>query len=187
MSRGPCREHARSRESRPIQRLSAHATRRENVYRHEWQLGDLLIWNNCGVMHRVIPYDPDSGRMMHRTTCTGSNGSRASRGPTDEWARNCRGRLRSSRAAPAASAARRSSSSWKKAPRSSSRTWMPRAARSWRRSSARRPPSSRPTSPTRIRSRRSSISPWRDSAGSTSCSTTPGSPTRCSAPFWTPT
>ena len=54
-----------------IQRLSAHATRRENVYRHEWQLGDLIIWNNCGVMHRVIPYDPDSGRMMHRTTLYG--------------------------------------------------------------------------------------------------------------------
>jgi alpha-ketoglutarate-dependent taurine dioxygenase len=54
-----------------IQRLNAHTTRRENVYRHEWQIGDLIIWNNCGVMHRVIPYDANSGRMMHRTTLYG--------------------------------------------------------------------------------------------------------------------
>ena len=54
-----------------IERLGAHATRRENVYRHEWQIGDLIIWNNCGVTHRVIPYDPNSGRLMHRTTLHG--------------------------------------------------------------------------------------------------------------------
>jgi alpha-ketoglutarate-dependent taurine dioxygenase len=40
-------------------------------YRHEWQDGDLVIWNNCGVVHRVIPYDRDSGRAMHRTSIAG--------------------------------------------------------------------------------------------------------------------
>jgi alpha-ketoglutarate-dependent taurine dioxygenase len=54
-----------------VERLSAHTTRRENVYRHEWQMGDVIIWDNCGVMHRVIPYDRDSGRLMHRTTLCG--------------------------------------------------------------------------------------------------------------------
>ncbi|TMA30529.1 MAG: TauD/TfdA family dioxygenase [Deltaproteobacteria bacterium] len=54
-----------------LERLTAHATRPENVYRHEWQIGDLVLWNNCGVMHRVIPYDPNSGRLMHRTTLYG--------------------------------------------------------------------------------------------------------------------
>jgi len=54
-----------------VERLSAHATRREIVYRHEWQLGDLLIWDNCGVMHRAIPYDAKSGRLMHRTVLSG--------------------------------------------------------------------------------------------------------------------
>jgi alpha-ketoglutarate-dependent taurine dioxygenase len=59
-------------ESRSLlQKLNAHATRREIVYRHEWKLGDLLMWDNCGVMHRVIPYDPNSGRLMHRTTLYG--------------------------------------------------------------------------------------------------------------------
>jgi alpha-ketoglutarate-dependent taurine dioxygenase len=54
-----------------IERLGAHTTRPENVYRHEWRVGDLVMWNNCGVMHRVIPYDPGSGRMLHRTTLYG--------------------------------------------------------------------------------------------------------------------
>jgi alpha-ketoglutarate-dependent taurine dioxygenase len=53
------------------EKLTAHATRRELVYRHEWQVGDLVIWDNCGTMHRVIPYDPASGRMLHRTTLHG--------------------------------------------------------------------------------------------------------------------
>lgn len=54
-----------------IAKLTAHATRRENVYRHEWQMGDLLMWDNCGVMHRAVRYDADSGRLMHRTVLHG--------------------------------------------------------------------------------------------------------------------
>jgi alpha-ketoglutarate-dependent taurine dioxygenase len=54
-----------------IERLRAHTTRPENVYQHQWQLGDLVMWDNCGVMHRVTPYEPDSGRLMHRTTLHG--------------------------------------------------------------------------------------------------------------------
>jgi alpha-ketoglutarate-dependent taurine dioxygenase len=41
------------------------------VYRHEWQEGDLVVWNNCGALHRVIPYRVDSGRTMHRTSVSG--------------------------------------------------------------------------------------------------------------------
>jgi len=55
-----------------VERLTAHATRGENVYRHEWRVGDLLMWDNCGVMHRAIPYAADSGRMMHRTVLRGT-------------------------------------------------------------------------------------------------------------------
>jgi len=54
-----------------VAKLTAQASRREIVYRHEWQVGDLVVWDNCGTMHRVIPYDPMSGRMMHRTTLFG--------------------------------------------------------------------------------------------------------------------
>ena len=43
----------------------------ERVYRHEWTVGDLVIWDNRGVMHRACPYDPASARDMHRTTLSG--------------------------------------------------------------------------------------------------------------------
>jgi len=41
------------------------------VYWHEWAPGDLLIWDNTGVLHRAEPYPLDSGRVMHRTTLLG--------------------------------------------------------------------------------------------------------------------
>jgi alpha-ketoglutarate-dependent taurine dioxygenase len=47
------------------------ATQPEFIYRHEWALGDLLIWDNTGVIHHVEPYPLDSGRLMHRTTLMG--------------------------------------------------------------------------------------------------------------------
>lgn len=52
-------------------RLCEWATQPQYVYSHEWQLGDLLIWDNTGTLHRVVPYPLDSGRMMHRTTLFG--------------------------------------------------------------------------------------------------------------------
>jgi alpha-ketoglutarate-dependent taurine dioxygenase len=51
--------------------LLARATRPERVYRHEWQVGDMVIWDNRGVLHRACPYDPSSARDMHRTTLHG--------------------------------------------------------------------------------------------------------------------
>ena len=39
--------------------------------RHTWSKGDLAIWDNCGSLHRALPYSPDSGRRMHRTTVAG--------------------------------------------------------------------------------------------------------------------
>lgn len=47
------------------------ATQPRFVYRHEWSVGDLLIWDNTGVIHRVDAYPLDSGRLMHRTTLFG--------------------------------------------------------------------------------------------------------------------
>jgi alpha-ketoglutarate-dependent taurine dioxygenase len=54
-----------------IARLMEWAGQPAFTYSHEWQEGDFVIWNNCGVMHRVVPYDEDSGRSMHRTTIMG--------------------------------------------------------------------------------------------------------------------
>jgi len=54
-----------------MESLSAHTTRSENVYHHDWEVGDMVIWDNCGTMHRATPYDPASGRLMHRTVLLG--------------------------------------------------------------------------------------------------------------------
>ena len=47
------------------------ATQPELVYRHRWAVGDTVIWDNNGVLHRAAPYDPDSPRWMLRTTVLG--------------------------------------------------------------------------------------------------------------------
>ena len=53
-------------------RLRAWATRPEFVYRHKWSVGDLVMWDNTGTMHRAPPCtDPDSGRMLTRTKLAG--------------------------------------------------------------------------------------------------------------------
>ena len=50
------------------------STTPEQVYRHEWAVGDMVIWDNRGVLHRALPYDPTSPRDMHRCTLAGDEG-----------------------------------------------------------------------------------------------------------------
>lgn len=52
-------------------RLRDWATQPQFVYRHHWTLGDMVIWDNTGTMHRALSYDYDSGRLMHRTKLEG--------------------------------------------------------------------------------------------------------------------
>jgi alpha-ketoglutarate-dependent taurine dioxygenase len=54
-----------------LDRLLEWATQPRFVYRHHWQVGDLVIWDNRGTMHRALPYSPTSNRVMHRTTLVG--------------------------------------------------------------------------------------------------------------------
>ena len=54
-----------------LDRLLIRATTPERVYRHEWEIGDTVIWDNRGVLHRAAPYDANSGREMLRTTILG--------------------------------------------------------------------------------------------------------------------
>jgi alpha-ketoglutarate-dependent taurine dioxygenase len=53
-------------------RLMEWAAQPDFTYRHQWQEGDLVIWDNPGALHRVIPYDRSSGRLMHRTSIAGT-------------------------------------------------------------------------------------------------------------------
>ena len=51
--------------------ILAWATQPQFVLRHRWRVGDLVVWDNTGMLHRAIPYEPTSRRLMHRTTLVG--------------------------------------------------------------------------------------------------------------------
>ena len=54
-----------------IDELHDWSTQPQFVYRHHWKIGDMIIWDNTGVMHRVEPYRADSGRLLSRVTLLG--------------------------------------------------------------------------------------------------------------------
>lgn len=59
-------------ESREIlERMLEWSTRPEFVVTHHWEVGDLVVFDNTGVMHRALPYDESSPRLLHRTTLAG--------------------------------------------------------------------------------------------------------------------
>ena len=60
-------------EARPlIERLIDEVTRAESVYRHRWQAGDMMIWDNRCILHRGCGYDADKyRRRMHQTRVRG--------------------------------------------------------------------------------------------------------------------
>jgi taurine dioxygenase len=45
--------------------------RDEFIFRHQWQLGDVLMWDNRCTMHRREAFDPAARRIMHRTEIIG--------------------------------------------------------------------------------------------------------------------
>ncbi len=56
-----------------IAELDAHIVRPEFLYRHQWRVGDLLMWDNAAAMHLAIcDYALPERRLMHRTTVIGS-------------------------------------------------------------------------------------------------------------------
>jgi alpha-ketoglutarate-dependent taurine dioxygenase len=59
-------------ESRSLlDELLAWSTQERFCHAHEWQVGDVVIWDNTGILHRALPYDPSSERTLHRTTIAG--------------------------------------------------------------------------------------------------------------------
>ncbi len=54
-----------------LDRLLQWATQPQFVLRHQWRPGDLVIWDNTGMLHHALPFDPTSQRLMHRTTLVG--------------------------------------------------------------------------------------------------------------------
>ena len=47
------------------------ATSERFFYSHTWSVGDMVMWDNTGTLHRATPYPLDSGRELHRTKLEG--------------------------------------------------------------------------------------------------------------------
>jgi taurine dioxygenase len=51
-----------------IDELTQHATQPEFVYAHQWQIGDVVMWDNGLLMHRRDAFDAAYNRLLKRTT-----------------------------------------------------------------------------------------------------------------------
>jgi alpha-ketoglutarate-dependent 2,4-dichlorophenoxyacetate dioxygenase len=56
--------------------LIEHATQRERVYVHRWQVGDTVIWDNRATLHRGRRYDLAERRELRRTTINDTSEAR---------------------------------------------------------------------------------------------------------------
>jgi alpha-ketoglutarate-dependent 2,4-dichlorophenoxyacetate dioxygenase len=66
-----------------LMELIERATHAGTTYRHEWQVGDLVLWDNRRSMHRGLPFDEVYPRDLRRvTTSDGSEPTRAGRRAT---------------------------------------------------------------------------------------------------------
>ncbi len=51
--------------------LWEHTTSTSEVFVQQWDVGDIMMWDNRCTMHRRDGFDPNSIRIMHRTTTSG--------------------------------------------------------------------------------------------------------------------
>ncbi len=55
-----------------LQELCTHAVKNASIYRHKWQVGDVLVWDNPSVMHSGTYADPQYPRTLYRLTIQGT-------------------------------------------------------------------------------------------------------------------
>jgi taurine dioxygenase len=56
-----------------ISTLCQHCARESQIYRHQWQVGDVLIWDNCTAQHVAIgDYKLPQRRFLYKTTVQGT-------------------------------------------------------------------------------------------------------------------
>ena len=55
-----------------VAELMTHATQKQYEYRHQWQYGDMVLWDNRSVMHKANPdYDMNEKRYLYRLMLKG--------------------------------------------------------------------------------------------------------------------
>ena len=68
----PSIENMTEAESRPLlDYLYAHGPQPDRSYRHIWQPGDVVMWDNRCTMHYAVHDFGDADRFMHRVTIAG--------------------------------------------------------------------------------------------------------------------
>lgn len=62
----------RAESSALLKQLHLHATRDDKVYGHDWEVGDLIMFDTLGTMHRRDSWDPTERRLMRQlsTACS---------------------------------------------------------------------------------------------------------------------
>ena len=67
-----CIEGMTEAESRGLlEFLFEHSSRPDFTYRHQWQPGDVVMWDNRCTLHYAVHDHGDAPRVMHRTTVVG--------------------------------------------------------------------------------------------------------------------
>ncbi len=60
-------EMSETESDKVLEMLFRHQLQDKYLYRHSWQVNDLLIWEHIGTLHNALPdYGPDEHRMMLR-------------------------------------------------------------------------------------------------------------------------
>ena len=62
------------------------AARPPRVYAHQWQPGDVMMWDNRCILHRACPYDHSEVRIMRHTRVAGDPASELVETGRDELA-----------------------------------------------------------------------------------------------------
>jgi taurine dioxygenase len=54
-----------------LNELWAHATQPRFAYRHDWAVGDVVVWDNRATLHRRDPFDPNTRRVLYAAQVEG--------------------------------------------------------------------------------------------------------------------
>ena len=65
---------------RLLDRLMEEACRPPRLYRHRWEVGDVIAWDNRAVLHRAHPFDYSEPRVMVHTRIEGDHTTEAAIG-----------------------------------------------------------------------------------------------------------
>jgi taurine dioxygenase len=55
-----------------LEELFSYIEAPEAVYRHQWRVGDLIIWDNVALVHARTAFDPAAARTLQRVTVSGA-------------------------------------------------------------------------------------------------------------------